>query len=128
MTDSFSDHASANDLANQLDVTAVAGVTLDSPTVDDVNSSAEAGLATDVTENQFFLGSDQVEAQVVSNRADSSMPFGMEDTANESVSHRLSKTPTGMKNLLQYLPPLPESVPQAPTAGLSAQTEPSYAQ
>ncbi|MGB0595302.1 MAG: hypothetical protein ACPGLY_01215 [Rubripirellula sp.] len=123
-TNSFSDQVSGNDVAGVSDVTEMSKVALEPPTNENSLAKAEVAASTDdVRENQFFAGSSQLEAQAVSDRSEPELAPGVDS----AELHRRSSTPAEMKNLLQYLPPVPESVTQAPAVGIGAQADPSYA-
>ncbi len=125
---SFSDRSASSDVPGVPDITEVASVALESPMADNSVAKSEVDpSADDVRESPFFDGSSQVEAQTVSDRSDTVVASGLDGGADSVVSHRKSSTPAEMNNLLQYLPPLPESVTQAPAVGIGAQTDPSYA-
>jgi hypothetical protein len=127
-TNSFSDQVSGNDVAGVSDVTEMPKVALEPPTIENSLAKAEVATSTeDVRENQFFAASSQLEAQAVSDRSEPEFAPGVNRGVDSAVLHRRSSTPAEMKNLLQYLPPVPESVTQAPAVGIGAQTEPSYA-
>ncbi|MCP4887344.1 MAG: hypothetical protein GY904_12110 [Planctomycetaceae bacterium] len=127
-TNSFSDQVSGNDVAGVSDVTEMPKVALEPPTIENSLAKAEVATSTeDVRENQFFAASSQLEAQAVSDRSEPEFAPGVNRGVDSAVLHRRSSTPAEMKNLLQYLPPVPESVTQAPAVGIGAQAEPSYA-
>jgi hypothetical protein len=127
-TNSFSDRVSGNDVAGVSDVTEMSKVALEPPTTEHSLAKAEVAASTDdVRDNQFFAGSSQLEAQAVSDRSEPELAPRVDRGVDSAVLHRRSSTPAEMKNLLQYLPPVPESVTQAPAVGIGAQTDPSYA-
>ena len=126
-TNSFSDRVNGNDVPGVPDVTEMSKVALEPPTTENSLAKVEVAASTDdVRENQFFAGSSQLEVQAVANRSEPELPPGIDHGVDSAVLHRRSSTPAEMKNLLRYLPPLPESGTQAPAIGTGAQTDASY--
>ncbi len=100
-----------------------ANVTLESPAeeiapIDPAMGSSTESTPPGIRVNEFFSRTGEVKAQTASSRSGVATIPNLDQLADPvptpATQHRLSRTPAKMNDLLQYLPPRPESVSSTP--------------